>query len=71
MDGKNGGVREHRINDVTVDPKGHHELVPGDRITLIQAGGGGFGPSSGRASAAIEADLAEGVVTPEGVSRDY
>ena len=71
MDGKNGGVREHRINDVTVDPKGHHELVPGDRITLIQAGGGGFGPSSGRASAAIEADLAEGFVTPEGVSRDY
>tara|TARA_B100001179_G_C18429050_1_gene333790 strand:+ start:107 stop:733 length:627 start_codon:yes stop_codon:yes gene_type:complete len=71
MGGKNGGAREHRINDVTVDPKGQHELVPGDRITLIQAGGGGFGPSSGRANIAIEADLADGFVTPEGVAQDY
>ena len=71
MGGKNGGAREHRINDVPVDPKGHHELAPGDRITLIQAGGGGCGPSSGRFNGAIDADLAEGFVTPEGVARDY
>ena len=70
MGGKNGGAREHRINDVPVDPKGHHELAPGDRVTLIQAGGGGFGPPSGRANGAIDADLAEGFVTPEGVARD-
>ncbi len=71
MGGEPGRPREHRINDVTVDPKGHYELQPGDRITLIEAGGGGFGKPTDRSQDAIEADLVEGFVTTEGTARDY
>jgi N-methylhydantoinase B len=71
MGGQTGRPREHRINGATVDPKGHYELQPGDRITLIEAGGGGYGPPKERPRAAIKADLAEGFITPEGAARDY
>ena len=71
MGGGNGKPREHRINDVTVDPKGHYELEPGDRITMIEAGGAGYGDPALRPREAIELDLAEGFVTPEGAARDY
>jgi N-methylhydantoinase B/oxoprolinase/acetone carboxylase alpha subunit len=46
-------------------------LAPGDRITMIEAGGGGYGDPGQRSRAAIEADLAEGFITPEGAVRDY
>jgi N-methylhydantoinase B len=71
MGGANGRARQHRVNDVTVDPKGHYELAPGDRITMIEAGGAGYGDPGERAPDAIKADLEEGFVTPEGAARDY
>ncbi|HJM91486.1 MAG: hydantoinase B [Rhodospirillaceae bacterium] len=71
MGGSNGKAREHRINDVTVDPKGHYQLEPGDRITMIEAGGAGYGDPAARSRTAIETDLAEGFITPEGAARDY
>jgi N-methylhydantoinase B len=71
MGGANGTAREHRLNDVTVDPKGHYELEPGDRITMIEAGGAGYGDPAERARRLIEADLAEGFITPQGALRDY
>jgi N-methylhydantoinase B len=54
-----------------VDPKGHYELAPGDRITMIEAGGGGYGNPSERPRAAVLADLAEGFITPEGAAQHY
>ncbi len=71
MGGANGRVREHRINDVTVDPKGHYELEPGDRITMIEAGGAGYGDPANRSADAIKADLEEGFITAKGAARDY
>jgi len=71
MGGANGKAREHRINDATVDPKGHYELEPGDRITMIEAGGAGYGNPAERPREAIEMDLAQGFITPDGAQRDY
>ena len=71
MGGGPGRVREHRVNGVTVDPKGHYELAPGDRITMIEAGGGGYGNPSERPRAAVLVDLDEGFITPEGAARHY
>jgi len=66
-----GGRREHRIDGKAVDPKGTHTLAPGARLTLIEAGGGGYGDPKARDPAKLAADLAEGFVTPEGARRDY
>ena len=52
-------------------PKGQYVLAPGDRVALVQAGGGGFGDPAARPRAAILEDLAQGYVTPEGIARDY
>lgn len=43
----------------------------GDRVRVMTAGGGGYGPRAERPRQAIDDDLAEGYVTPEGVKRDY
>ncbi len=38
-----GALRQHRINDTQVDPRSRQTLQPGDRFTLLEAGGGGMG----------------------------
>lgn len=69
--GQAGGLREYRINGVTVDPKGRHELAPGDRITLVEAGGGGYGDPRSRDRDALRRDLANGLISEESARRDY
>jgi N-methylhydantoinase B len=69
--GRNGASREHRLNGTTIHPKGQHVLAPGDRLTLYQAGGGGFGDPRRRPRAKIERDVAEGYVSREAAARDY
>ena len=71
MGGKPGGLREHRIDGKTVDPMDTHRLDPGQRLTLIEAGGGGFGDPAKRDPAKVRADVEQGFVTPEGARRDY
>ena len=63
--------RECRINGEPVHPKRRYTLAPGDRLTLIEPGGGGYGPPARRDPTRIRRDLAEGFVTPEGLRRDY
>ena len=55
----------------TVHPKGQHVLAPGDRVTLSQPGGGGFGPARERPREKVIADVRNGYVTPQGAKRDY
>jgi len=69
--GKPGALREHKVNGMTVHPKGSQILQPGDEITLIQAGGGGIGDPADRPADLIQRDLELGLVTPEGAARDY
>jgi N-methylhydantoinase B len=47
------------------------EFRPGDRITFLTAGGGGYGDPKARDRAALEADVALGFVTAEAAARDY
>lgn len=46
-------------------------LEPGAAITISFAGGGGYGPPSGRDPAAVAADLRAGLITPAAARRDY
>ncbi|MFT5392516.1 MAG: N-methylhydantoinase B [Gammaproteobacteria bacterium] len=69
--GAAGGLREYRINDSPVDPKGRHELLPGDRITLLEAGGGGYGDPKMRDVRAVRNDVDNGLVSPQSAKRDY
>ena len=61
--GHAGALREHRLNGVVVDPKGRLELAPGDRLTMLEAGGGGVGDPRTRAAALVEADLCAGYIS--------
>ena len=47
------------------------EFRPGDRITFLTAGGGGYGDPKARDRAALEADVALGLVTAQAAARDY
>jgi N-methylhydantoinase B len=69
--GGSGTRRDCLINGKPVHPKRRYQLAPGDRLTLIEAGGGGFGPPGDRREEAIRRDLEEGFVTPEAARRDY
>jgi N-methylhydantoinase B len=46
-------------------------LRKGDVLSFRLSGAGGYGPASKRDPAAIERDLADGYITPEGARRDY
>jgi N-methylhydantoinase B len=53
-----------------ISPKGRSTVEPGEEVTLLLPGGGGFGPASQRPAAAIEADIADGYVSTP-AAEDY
>jgi N-methylhydantoinase B len=69
--GKSGRLREHRVNGEVVDPKGRFVLDPGDRITMFEAGGGGFGDPSERNLKSVLRDVRNGFVTEQSARTDY
>jgi N-methylhydantoinase B len=69
--GQPGSLREHLVNDRPVHPQGKHELAPGDRLTLREAGGAGFGPPGARPLSKLQDDVDRGFATVEGVRRNY
>ncbi|HSV20266.1 MAG TPA: hydantoinase B/oxoprolinase family protein [Casimicrobiaceae bacterium] len=71
LGGTAGGLREIRINGEVVHPKGRYLLQPGDRVTTLEAGGGGYGDPKRRTREAILADYRAGFVTREAALRDY
>jgi N-methylhydantoinase B len=66
--GANGVVLS--LGERGVSPKGRSTVEPGEEVTLLLPGGGGFGPASQRPAAAIEADIADGYVSGA-VAGDY
>ncbi|MCF3935787.1 hydantoinase B/oxoprolinase family protein [Acuticoccus sp. M5D2P5] len=69
--GKAGALREHLIDGEPVSGQGRHTLMPDGRLTLNQAGGGGYGPPAKRPTAAVRADLEAGFLSPDGAARAY
>jgi len=63
--GGDGGLRRYEVNGEPVDPKARIELSPGDRITMREAGGGGYGDPTARDEHAVRLDQARGFVIGE------
>jgi N-methylhydantoinase B len=61
--GGDGALRVHAIDGRVVHAKGRNELAPGQRMRIVEAGGGGFGDPKARAPAAIAEDVAQGYVS--------
>ena len=61
--GGDGSRRTILIDGRAVHPKGAHTVAPGQRFTMRDAGGGGFGNPANRPRAKVVADVAEGLVT--------
>ncbi|MGY1434319.1 hydantoinase B/oxoprolinase family protein [Streptomyces reniochalinae] len=51
--------------------RGHTVLRPGDRVSVVTAGAGGYGDPAERAPEQVERDVQEGVATPEEARRAY
>jgi len=49
----------------------HLPVKPGESITFLSAGGGGYGPASKRDPDALRRDMALGYVSPEKANTDY
>ncbi|MPZ26445.1 MAG: hydantoinase B/oxoprolinase family protein [Micromonosporaceae bacterium] len=60
-----GTDRERRVSTARTP------VVPGDRVTVLTAGGGGHGGPAGRDPAAVRDDVAEGYVSPAAAGRLY
>lgn len=69
--GGSGLARQTLINGKAVPRKGRFILSPGDRLSRIEAGGGGFGPPSERRREMVEEDVRLGFVSRTGAARDY
>ena len=61
--GGDGSLRTHAIDGKPIHAKGRHDLAPGQRMRIVEAGGGGFGDPKARAPAAIAEDVAQGYVS--------
>jgi N-methylhydantoinase B len=52
-------------------PKSRTGVTPGERVTLLYAGGGGYGPPRARDRDAVRRDLRDGYVSADAARRDY
>jgi N-methylhydantoinase B len=71
LGGKDGRLRENRINGENIHPKGQFTLLPGHRISFLEAGGGGFGDPAARPRELVLRDIRNGSISLVGAKRDY
>ena len=69
--GKPGAKARFLVNGEAGNPYGLTQLKPGDVVTIDAPGGGGYGSPLEREPEMVEADVAEGYVTPERARSDY
>ena len=68
-DGALGRVGLRSNPDIPALPR--YDIVPGDRLIVMTPGGGGLGDPAARPRALVEADLAEGRISPEAARDIY
>ena len=71
LGGRSGSLRQYLINGEPVHPQGRYVLAPGDVVTIIEPGGGGFGNPQQRDPDLVVRDVHEGMVSREAAARDY
>jgi N-methylhydantoinase B len=69
--GQAGTARVHCIDGKEVHAKGRNEVAPGGRLTITEAGGGGYGDAKRRAPAAVAEDVAQGYVSAQAAREIY
>lgn len=69
--GKPGGLRKYWINGKEVHPKGRYVLIPGDKLRMMEAGGGGYGLPFKRDPVKVLEDVQKGFVTIEEAFEKY
>ncbi|HUS96796.1 MAG TPA: hydantoinase B/oxoprolinase family protein, partial [Hyphomicrobiaceae bacterium] len=69
--GGEGALREHMIEGKTVHAKGRLEVLPGQLIRIIEAGGGGYGDPRLRDRDAVAADIENGFVSEDAARSLY
>ena len=69
--GGDGALRMYAVDGKTVHAKGRNELAPGQRMRIVEAGGGGFGDPKARAPAAVAEDVAQGYVSAAAAREIY
>jgi N-methylhydantoinase B len=69
--GGDGTLREHAIDGIRVHAKAANVLAPGQRMRIIEAGGGGFGDATARAPAAVAEDVAQGYISERAAREIY
>jgi N-methylhydantoinase B len=69
--GGDGALRAHAIDGTPIHAKGRNELAPGQRMCIVEAGGGGFGDPMARARAAVAEDVAQGYVGRQAANEIY
>jgi N-methylhydantoinase B len=69
--GESGTLRVHSVDGTTVHAKGRIEVAPGQRISVVEAGGGGFGDPRQRNREAVRADVLDGFVSPDAARQVY
>jgi len=66
-----GTLRVHAVDGSPVHAKGRIEVAPGQRITVTEAGGGGFGDPRQRSREAMRGDVLDGFVSAEAARAIY
>ncbi len=71
FNGKDGSKAKFLKNEENADPSGLTFCDPGDRISFVSAGGGGYGDPLERDPQAVERDVQYGYVSIEKAKQDY
>ncbi|MFV0296568.1 MAG: hydantoinase B/oxoprolinase family protein [Hyphomicrobiaceae bacterium] len=69
--GHDGSKRRHEVEGKEVHAKGRIEIAPGEVMTIVEAGGAGYGDPKARDRSAVAADVANGLVSRETATELY